>query len=48
MQIALCYVLISLLEVHILDTPDQEDALALAHVHWLHNKSLVILFLIKL
>jgi hypothetical protein len=41
-------VLITLLEIHILKAPDQEDSLALTQMDRLYDKCLIVLFLIEL
>lgn len=38
------HILIALLEFHVLEPPDQENAAALAQMHGLHDEYLVALF----
>ena len=47
-KVPLRHVLVTLLQVHVLEAPNEENAFALAKVYGLYNESLVILFLIEL
>jgi hypothetical protein len=48
MEIPLCNILITLFQVHVLNSPYKKYTFALAQVHWLYNECLIILFLVKL
>jgi hypothetical protein len=48
MKIPLSDILITLFEVHVFEAADQENTFALAQMHWLDYKSLVVLLLIEL
>lgn len=48
MEVSLCNILITLLKIHVLHSPDKEYTLTLAQMHWFYNKGLVIFLLIKL
>ena len=48
MQVSLSDILVSLFEVHIFKPSNQENALALTQMNWLHNESFIVLLFIEL
>lgn len=48
MKVALSNELVSLLQVHVLQTSNQEDPFPLAHVNWLDYKGLIVLLFVEL